>query len=138
MIRHGAPVPRRASVGKIPAAAYRSIVDMDWSRIVAVSVVDSVGGSDCTTPSSPFTSAGLSSEVSISMDVIFLTRGRAKANSPRCAIGLSWLAVGDGVVEEVRYRSSKLHVLHSQSSRLPKEKEHSSRTTGMRLRFVGR
>lgn len=39
MIRHGAPVPRRASVGKIPAAAYRSMVDMDWLRIVAVSVV---------------------------------------------------------------------------------------------------
>jgi len=89
MIRHGAPVPRRASVGKIPAAAYRSIVDMDWLRIVAVSVVDSVGGSECTAPSSPFTPAGLSSEVAISMEIIFLIRRRVRTNSPRSAVGLS-------------------------------------------------
>jgi len=67
MIRHGAPLPRRASVGKISAAIYRSIVDMDWSRIV--SVIGSVGGSECTAPSSPFTPAGLSSEVTFHFHV---------------------------------------------------------------------
>ena len=50
-------------VGKIPAAPYRSIVDMDWSMIVAVFVVDSVGGSESTAPSSPFTSAWPRSEL---------------------------------------------------------------------------
>lgn len=85
MIRHGAPVPRRASVGRMPAAAYRSIVDMDWSRMVAASFVDSVGGRHSSAPRPLIGSRGPLLADEVCMGVTSMARRWGRNDRPSIA-----------------------------------------------------